>query len=264
MFKLFDAHSHINFPDFDNDGNEVIKRTLDERMGTIIVGTCADDSLKAIKISGPYSSGVYASVGLHPTNIGHEDFEVNHYCELAKNPKVVAVGECGLDFFRIKDEESRIKQKEIFKKQVALALELDKPLIIHCRQAHDDVLDILKSYRSPTLRGDIHFFSGNWEQAQKYFDLGFFISFTGVITFPPLRRAGTGDYDEIIEKVPLEKIIVETDSPFVAPVPYRGRRNEPIYVVEVAKKIAEIKGVPYEKVAKITTENAVKLFGIML
>ncbi|MEK9183917.1 MAG: TatD family hydrolase, partial [Patescibacteria group bacterium] len=192
-------------------------------------------------------------------SIERGDFDANYYRNLAKNHKVAAIGECGLDYFHKNNKE---KQKEIFKKQIELALELDKPLIIHCRQAHDDVLDILNSYRGSMLRGNIHFFSGDWEQAQKYFNLGFLISFTGVITFPPLRRAGTGDYDEIIKKAPLEKIMVETDAPFVTPVPYRGQRNEPFYVKEVAQKLAEVKGLSYEEVAKATTDNAVKLFNI--
>lgn len=259
MFKLFDTHSHFNFPDFDNDRNNIIEKTLNEEVGMIIVGTCADDSARAIEIAGRYDSGVYASVGFHPANIRSDDFDASYYRELAKNPKVVAIGECGLDYFR---QDNKEKQKEIFKKQIELALELDKPLIVHCRDAHDDVLGILNSYRGLALRGDIHFFSGNWEQAQKSFDLGFLISFTGVITFPPLRRTGAGDYDEIIKKAPLEKIMIETDAPFVAPAPYRGKRNEPLYVAEIAKKIAEIKGLSYEEVAKITTENAMKLFNL--
>lgn len=259
MFKLFDTHSHLNFPDFDNDRDEVIKRTLDERAGMIIVGTFASDSEKAVKIASQYGAGIYSSIGLHPTGIRRDDFDANYYRELAKNPKVAAIGECGLDYFHKNFKE---KQKNIFKKQIELALELNKPLIIHCRQAHDDVLDILSSYRGSMLRGDIHFFSGTWEQAQKYFDLGFLISFTGVITFPPPRRTGTRDYDEIIKKAPLEKIMTETDAPFVAPAPHRGKRSEPLYVREVAQKIAEIKGISYEEAAKITTENAIKLFNL--
>lgn len=252
MFKLFDAHSHINFPDFNKDKDDVIKRTLNKEVGMIIVGTNADDSARAVEIAGQYDKGVYVSVGLHPTSIGSEDFDANYYRNLAKNSKVVAIGECGLDYFHKNNKE---KQKDVFKKQIELALELDKPLIIHCRLAHDDVLDILSSYRDPMLKGNIHFFSGNLEQANKYFDLGFLISFTGVITF-------TKNYDGIIKKAPLEKIIVETDAPFVAPIPYRGKRNEPLYVAEVVQKIAEIKGVSYDEVAKITTENAVKLFSL--
>ena len=261
MFKLFDAHSHINFPDFDKDREEVIKKALDDGVGMIIVGTDTDDSALAAKIASQCDIGVYASIGFHSLSIERGDFDANYYRNLAKNHKVAAIGECGLDYFHKNNKE---KQKEIFKKQIELALELDKPLIIHCRQAHDDVLDTLKSYRSPTLRGDIHFFSGDWEQAQKYFNLGFLISFTGVITFPPLRRASAATYDEIIKKAPLGKIMIETDAPFVAPVPYRGRRNEPLYVKEVAKRIAEIKGVSYEEIAKTTTQNAIKLFSIML
>lgn len=252
MFKLFDVHSHINFPDFDKDREEVIKRSLEDGTGMIIVGTAADDSARAVKIASQHSGGVYASVGLHPTDKIEEGFNADYYRKLAKNPKAIAVGECGLDYFHQGNKE---KQKNIFKKQIELALELNKPLIVHCRDAHNDVIDTLNSYRNSVLRGDIHFFSGDWEQARKYFELGFLISFTGVITF-------TRDYDETIKNTPLEKIMVETDAPFVAPEPYRGKRNEPLYVAEVVKKIAEIKGVSYDEVAKATTSNAIKLFNL--
>lgn len=271
MFELFDAHSHVNFSDFDIDRNEVVKRAHDAKIGMVVVGTCANDSLKAVKIADKFSGDAYASIGLHPLDETGEDFDVSYYRKLAKNPKVVAIGECGLDYFRIKNQELRTRQKEIFKKHLELAVELNKPLIIHCREArpltpersnggrgHDDILDILKSYflnlRSKT-NGVVHFFSGTKEQANDYFDLGFLISFTGVITF-------ARDYDEIIRESPLKKIIAETDAPFVAPVPYRGGRNEPLYVKEVVKKIAEIKNIPYEETARITTENALKLFSI--
>ncbi len=269
MFKLIDAHSHINFPDFDNDRNEVIKKTLNERVGMIIVGTCAGDSAKAVEIASQYGAGVYASIGLHPTNIRRGDFDANYYRNLVKNLKVAAIGECGLDYYRnqesqisnLKSQNYKEKQKEVFKKQIKLALEVNKPLMIHCRDAHDDVLDVFKSYlptekQALKLRGVIHFFSGSWEQAQKYFELGFLISFTGVITF-------ADSYNEIIKKAPLEKMMVETDAPFVAPVPYRGQRSEPLYVKEVTKKLAEIKGISYEEVAKVTTENAIKLFNLV-
>lgn len=249
--KYFDIHSHLNFADFDKDREEVIKRTLDNGVWAIVVGTDFENSKKAIEIAEKYNEGIYASVGIHPSDIDIVGNRIPDICELAKHPKVVAIGECGLDY---KFQNSKI-QKDLFKQQIELAIKLDKPLMVHCRDCHKDVLEILNSYKCPELRGDIHFFSGSLEQAQKYFELGFLISFTGVITF-------TRDYDEIIKKIPLDKIIIETDAPFVAPVPHRGKRNEPLYVLEVAKKIAEIRGELYEKILQSTTANALKLFRI--
>ena len=248
--NLVDIHCHLDFKDFNDDRDEVIKRALRENIWMINIGIDAKTSQKAIEIAEKYE-GVFASVGLHPDE--KENFDMDYYRQLDKHPKVVAIGECGLD---LKSQKSNLKsQINIFEKQIELALELDKPLMIHCRDAHEEILDILNSYRDSKLRGNIHFFSGNWEQAQKYFDLGFTISFTGVITF-------ARDYDEVIKKSPLDKIMIETDAPFVAPVLFRGKRNEPLYVREVAKKIAEIRNEPYEKIAEITTANAQKLFNL--
>lgn len=255
QFKFFDTHSHLNFSDFNEDREEVIKKTLENGVKIIIVSVSFEDSKKAVEIASRYERGVYASVGLHPTDKGQlEEVDWESYKKLASQPKVVAIGECGLDAFKRKAEDLE-RQKEIFNKQIGLALELDMPVIVHCRDTHEEILDILSVYKNPKLRGVIHFFSGSFEQARKYFDLGFLISFTGVITF-------TRDYDEVIKKAPLEKIMAETDAPFVAPMPYRGQRNEPLYVKEVIKKIAEIKGISIEEAAKATTDNARRLFGI--
>ena len=256
MPDFFDVHSHINFSDFDRDREDVIKRSLENRIWMINVGSDFLSSKMALEITGRYDKGVYASVGLHPNDNENEIFQIENYRQLAENNKVVAIGECGLD---LKNQKSNLKnQKYIFEEQIKLAIELDKPLMIHCREAHNEVIKILNTYyliHNTKLRGNIHFFSGDWEIAQKYFNLGFTISFTGVITF--VRQ-----YDEIIKKAPLEKIMIETDAPFVAPMPHRGKRNEPLYVKEVAKKIAEIRKEPYEKIAKITTDNALKFFNI--
>lgn len=245
--KLVDIHCHLDFKDFDNDREEVIKRALRENIWMINIGIDIKTSQKAIEIAEKYE-GVFASIGLHPDE--KENFNIDYYHQLAKHPKVVAIGECGID---LKTRNLNLEsQKDLFKKQIELALEVKKPLMIHCRDAHREVIEILKKSKH---YGNIHFFSGNWEQAQKYFDLGFTISFTGVITF-------ARDYDEVIRKAPLDKIMIETDAPFVAPVPFRGKRNEPFYVKEVAQKIAEIRNEPYEKIAEITTANAIKLFNL--
>lgn len=251
--KYFDIHSHLNFPDFDDDREEVIKRMLAHGIWTIIVGTDFESSRKSIEISEKYE-GLFVSVGLHPTDNGNEIFDIEKYRELAKHPKVMAIGECGIDIFR-REKDDLARQKDILKQQIELAIELDKPLMIHCRDAHKDVLEILNLHKCQKLRGDIHFFSGSLEQAEKYFELGFLISFTGVITF-------ARDYDEIIRNAPLDKIMIETDAPFVAPIPHRWKRNEPLYVLEVAKKIAGIRGISEEEAAKVTTANALNLFRI--
>ncbi|MDP3014885.1 MAG: TatD family hydrolase [bacterium] len=253
--KLFDIHSHLNFRDFDKDREDVIRRMQENGIWTICVGADKKTSQECVELAEKYEN-IFASVGLHPTD-SDEKFSVDYYRELAKHQKVMAIGECGLDYYRIKNKELRIKQKDLFKQHIELALELNKPLMIHCRDAHNEVLEILNSYSHcyshSHLRGNIHFFSGAWEQAQKYFDLGFSISFAGPITF-------TNQYDEIIKNAPIDKIMIETDSPFAAPAPYRGKRNEPAYVVEIAKKLAEIKNSSLEKIIEQTTRNAKEVF----
>ncbi len=249
---------------------------LESGIRTVVVGTDAKTSAEAVKLAEKYEEGIYASVGLHPTE--GEDFDFGYYEDLAKHPKVAAIGECGLDYYRTESPAARLKQGDVFKKQIELAIKADKPLIVHIREAgpptpdsagnvsqyasdgfgagasaHNKVIGILSLYKCQELRGDIHFFSGNLEQARAYFDLGFLISFSGVITF-------ARDYDEVIRKAPLDKIMVETDSPFAAPAPYRGKRNEPFYVGEIAEKMAEIRGIPPQELIQAVNGNALKLF----
>jgi len=252
-----DTHAHLNLKDYKNDADEVIKRALENGVWMMNAGVSFETSKKAVELAEKFS-GVYAAVGFHP-NDSKEEFDYSVLKELAANPKVVAIGETGLDYHRIENNELRIKekQKEIFKKQIELALELEKPLIIHCREAHNDLLEILNSKFSilNSQPGVLHSFSGGLEEAGKYREMGFKIAFNGIITF-------SRDYDEVILRTPLEDILIETDCPFLTPVPYRGKRNEPLYVIEVAKKIAEIKELSLEKIAGQTTENAKELFGI--
>lgn len=281
--KYFDIHSHLNFADFDKDREEVIKRTLDNGVWAIVVGTDFESSKKAIEIAEKYD-GIFASVGLHPTDTGNEIFDIEKYRKLALHPKVVAIGECGLEFAKfakdspwlIRQGESLAvdfkRQKELFIKHIELSKESNKPLIIHCREAYDEMIGILTDFYSLLsvfYPGNMHFFSGNWEQAKKFLDLGFTFSFAGPITFPPssrlqrgFGRAGAGDYDEVIRNASLDKIMAETDCPFAAPVPHRGKRNEPLYVKEVVKKIAEIKGISESEAAEATTSNALRFFKI--
>lgn len=230
----------------------------DGGVSALVVGTDAKSSELAIRET-EGKEYLFATVGLHPNDVFKEEFEVARYRELAKNKKVVAIGECGLDFFRTKPEKEKIKkQKEVLEAHIELAVELNKPLMLHCRDAHDDLIDILQSKkkeRGETLRGNIHFFTGSKKIAQKYFDLDFTISFTGVLTF-------THDYDEVVKYAPLTHIMSETDCPFAAPVQYRGNRNEPAYVIEVVKQIAVIRKENEEVVTKTLAENAMRIFGI--
>ncbi|MBI2047961.1 MAG: TatD family hydrolase [Parcubacteria group bacterium] len=255
--KYFDIHSHIQFPQFSKDKNEVLQRMEENEVGALIVGVDAKSSELAIKEVAE-KENLFATVGLHPNDVFKESFNVEQYTELARHKKIVAIGECGLDHFRIKNQELRIKQKDILEKHIALAVLLNKPLMIHCRDAHDDLIDILQSKKNEhgeKLRGNIHFFTGTKEIAKKYFDLDFTISFTGVLTF-------THEYDEVVKYAPLNMIMSETDCPFAAPVPYRGQRNEPVYVVEVVKKIAEIRREDFEKVRNALISNVFRCFKI--
>ncbi len=286
MPKYIDIHSHVNFQAFDADRGEVIKRALDGETIVINVGTQADTSRQAVALAEQYENGVYAIVGLHPIHTGasyHDEKELGEggkeftsrgevfdkevYREFLKNPKVVGIGECGLDYYRM-DEESIEKQKSAFVAQIELANEFGKPLMLHIRNnpkdksrnAYFDALELLKQHLSPEVlppgaRGDVHFFAGGLAEAKAFLDFGFTLSFTGVITF-------THDYDEVIKHTPLDMIMTETDSPYVTPVPHRGKKNEPVYVREVTKKIAEIKNLPENEVAEAILANAKRVFGI--
>ena len=280
--KYIDIHSHVNFSAFDADREEVIKRALDNDTLVINVGTQIDTSRKAVEMAEEYPEGVYAIIGLHPIHTGAsyhdrkelgvggkeftsrgEIFNKEEYGKLLADPKTLGVGECGLDYYRC-DEESVARQKEAFIAQIELANEFNKPIMLHIRNgstnspqatrnAYFDALDILKEHSK--VKGDVHFFAGGLAEAQAFLDFGFTLSFTGVITF-------TNDYDEVIKNTPLHMLMTETDSPYVTPAPHRGKRNEPVYVREVVKKIALIKGLPEEEVARAIILNAKRVFGI--
>jgi len=285
--KLFDTHTHFNFNAFKDDSKEAMQRSLDEDVWFVNVGAERKTSLRAVKMAEEYEMGVYASVGLHPIHTFEDEFEEevkgekvkfitqaeefdrDFYADLIDNsPKIVAIGETGLDYFHLKkfaasqQKKLRKKQQAVFCAQVDLAIEKKKPVILHCRALKDydayfDMLDIVKDRKkkNPELSGVLHCFSGNLKIAEAFADLDFYFGFNGVITF-------ARDYDEVVKILPLDKILLETDSPWLTPVPYRGRRNESIYVSEVAKKIAELRNVSFEEIALVTTQNAMRLFGI--
>lgn len=268
--KLFDVHTHIQFAAYAADADAVARRALDAGTWIVNVGTKRETSEQAIAFAHRYPEGVYATVGLHPTHTAKsyhdekesdvapegEEFDYARYGKMAEDEKVVAIGECGLDYFRLTEETKALQQK-VFKEHIKLASEIGKPLMIHCRNAFPDLISILQTtdHKLPAIPGIIHFMTGTKEDARELLALGFSFSFGGVLTF-------ARDYDEVVRSIPLERILLETDAPYVAPAPYRGKRNEPAYVMESAKKIAEIKDVPFEDVARVTTENAVRIFGI--
>ncbi len=265
---LIDTHCHLDFEDFDKDREEVIKRAKEGGIGKIInIGCDLERAKKSLEIANKHDF-IFSTCGLHPQEAGPPAGGEKFFSELEKllkEPKVVAVGECGLEipedrpwgFPKDGPRGKYDKQKEIFLRQLDLAHKYNKPVIIHCRNAYAEILEILKKEKekNPELRGVVHFFSGRLSQAEEFLKFGFLLSFTGVITF-------ARDYDRVIKAVPLEKIMIETDAPFVAPIPFRGQRNEPLYVKYVAEKIAELKGVSFEKVAEQTTKNAENLFEI--
>jgi TatD DNase family protein len=254
--QYIDIHAHTQFEDFALDAEEVRQRALENSNWLINVGTDLETSHLAVEVANKYQEGVYAIIGLHP-NHSDKEFDFEAYKKLASSEKVLGIGECGLDYYR-NSLDTKAQQEKKFIAQIKLANEIKKPLMLHIRNkpgkaAYFDALEILKKYAE--VKGDVHFFAGNWEEAQAFLDFGFTLSFTGVITF-------THDYDEVIKKVPLDMIMTETDCPYLTPVPYRGKRNEPFYVREVVKKIAEIKNLPESEVARQIIKNAQRVFGI--
>jgi TatD DNase family protein len=280
---MIDTHAHAHFNAYKADMDEVIKRSLDK--GTIInlVGTQSDTSAKAVTVAEKYD-GVYASVGLHPEHLfskyvdeaegafqsREESFDYEFYKKLGQNKKVIGIGECGLDLYRIPDGHSAEtmlpKQTEVFEQHIKLAAELNLPLVIHCREAHQYLIKILEKNSDKKLTGTIHCYTSNWTNAEQYLAMGYYIGFTGVITFPPLKANPQAQIDllEVVQKMPLDRMLLETDCPYLSPIPYRGKRGEPWMIEATAQKIAEIRGLTLEEVLKITTENARKLFTKML
>lgn len=250
MPEYIDIHSHTFFPDFKNDQGKIENKALEQKVWFMNVGTDMQTSKKSVEIANGYENGVFACIGLHPTHSNEEKFDIEQYRKLASNPKVKAIGECGLDYFRM-EKDTKDEQIDNFKKQIELSIEINRPLMLHIRNAYEDSLSVLRQY--PKAKGNVHFFAGDYETAKKFIDIGFTLSFTGVITF-------ANTYDEVIKNIPLNMIMSETDCPFVSPVPYRGERNEPSYVKEVVKRIAEIRNEDIEKVKRAMVDNAIRVF----
>ncbi|MFA5318552.1 MAG: TatD family hydrolase [Patescibacteria group bacterium] len=298
---LIDTHAHLNFQAYKKDADEVIRRSLDAQTEIIIPSTEQKTSKQAVELANKYETGVYAAIGLHPVHLQNQEFteegrkvkmkaekfDYDFYSRLAENKKVVAIGEVGLDYYYLPEEDRVRENKQLQQftllQQLELAYGLGKPALVHCRpsssrmtrdyneisDAHEDLVVLLQRFyknkkKRPEGRGVIHDFFGDLDLAWQYFELGFLISFTGNITFPPKKNnlEAYKDRDELIRKVPLDKFMIETDSPFMAPMPNRGQRNEPVNVKYAADRIAQIKKIDFKKVAQATTANAKRLFKI--
>lgn len=275
---LIDTHCHIQFNAYKEDGTEVIERCRAKEMILNTVGSQIDTSKRAVEFAEKYDF-VYATVGLHPVHLFSADvdegevsfktreerFDYETYRQLAQHPKTIAIGECGLELYHlpknVSKEDILKQQEETFLEQYRLAKEYGLPLVIHVRDAHKEMIDLLKKI-SPTINGVVHCYTGDWVFAEEYLKLGLCIGFTGVVTFPPKKTDPKPQIDllEVVEKCPLERILIETDAPYLAPQAYRGERCEPWMVEEVAKKIAEIKGMSEREIVDITEKNAKKLF----
>lgn len=254
--KYIDSHCHPQFTHFESDRDEVIARAREVGVGMICVGTDAEMSRRAIELAQQHPGLMWCSVGLHPNDNLDEQYDQTVYEQLAKDPSVVAIGEVGLDFYRTPDPEKQDIQRKRFEQQLHLAFELHKPLIIHCRNAHHEMAEMLNHWRyKRRVSGVIHSFTGTWEDAQKYLGLGFYIGLNGIVTF-------TEQYDETVRNLPLDRLLLETDAPFLTPEPHRGRRNEPSYMRLIAQEIAVKRGQSSDEIAQATAENAKKLFGI--
>ncbi|WP_201716448.1 TatD family hydrolase [Rossellomorea arthrocnemi] len=254
---LFDTHVHLNAEQFDEDLEEVLSRAREagvEKM--VVVGFDRPTINRAMELIEQYEY-LYAAIGWHPVDaIDMKEEDLAWIEELSKHPKVVAIGEMGLDYHW--DKSPKDVQKEVFRKQIRLARKVKLPIVIHNRDATQDIVDILKEEGADEVGGIMHCFSGSPEIAQECVEMNFYISLGGPVTFKNAKKP-----KEVAIEIPLEKLLIETDCPYLAPHPYRGKRNEPAYVKLVAEQIAELKEMPLEEVEKITTENAKKLFNII-
>lgn len=279
---LIDTHAHVNFRSFKDDAKEILQRALDAGVWVINIGSQIDTSRHAVELANKFETGVYACIGLHPEHTHsqfvdeeethfktrEEDFDIELYSELVKSPKVVGIGECGLDFYRLPEDKTLhngIKQKqiEVFKKQIRFAKKYDKVLMIHSRpqkgsdELYTDMLKVFEEEKVTEMLFVVHSYTHSPEYLQKFLDLGAYVSFNGIITFDK-----TGNMEKLVQMAPMERILLETDCPYLAPVPMRGKRNEPVFVKHVAEKVAQIKNLSVTEIENITTLNAKKLFNI--
>ncbi len=278
--RFFDSHTHVHFKAFEHDMGEVIHRAQEAGVLMVTVGTQIDTSRRALEVARAHE-GVWATVGLHPNHTTAQEFvdeneteatakvktrteafDAEAYRPLALDPKCVGIGECGLDYYRIPKSTNREEvietQKEMVRRQFKLATEVGKTVVIHCRDAYADQAAMIEEAIDRGelgARGVIHCFTGTFPEAQKFVELGFLISFSGIVTF-------SKELAEVAKAFPLEKVLIETDAPYLAPTPMRSKRNEPAYVIHTAEFLAELRHIPLELLARQTTENARRVFKI--
>ena len=256
---LTDSHCHldkIKLDHFDNDFEKLIIAASEADVSRFLC-VCIDLERfdQVLQIAKNYPQ-IYCSVGVHPTSEGVQEPTINDLIELASNEQVVAIGETGLDYFHISDEDKDMEwQRDRFRVHIKAAQQINKPLIIHTRSAKDDTLKILAEEGADSIGGVMHCFAEDWETAKKAIDLNFHISFSGIVTFKSAK-----ELQYVAQQVPEDRILIETDSPWLAPVPKRGKLNQPAYVKYVAEKVAELRGDSYEHIAKISSENFERLF----
>ncbi|KKR21640.1 MAG: Sec-independent protein tatd [Parcubacteria group bacterium GW2011_GWE2_39_37] len=277
FMKYIDTHAHVNFNAYKEDADEVIKRSLEKGVGVVNVGSQYSTSVRAVEMAHRFEN-VWAVIGIHPLHLrkqnlsyqdsseleateiktSGEEFDYKKYLELAKDEKVVAIGEVGLDYHHFEEgddvEKLKQQQQEVLLKAIQLANEINKPIMLHCWDAYPDLLEILKKY-PVEKKGIVHSFVGGYKTAKKFIELGYKIGLNGVITY-------TDDFSRLIKEISLEDIVLETDCPYLTPVPHKGERNEPYMVELVAKKISEVLEIDIEDVKKITSGNAIRVFGI--
>ncbi len=250
---LVDTHAHLDMKDFENDRDRVIKHAKEAGVAIIVtIGIDLESSQKAVELS--QNESIYATVGVHPHDA--KSFGIDkepEFKELARSPKVVAIGEIGLDYYR--NLSPKNIQKKVFSRMMELAIETNLPIVVHNRDAYEDTLELIKEYRDDLSGGVIHCFSGDKYWARKFLDIDFYLSIPGIVTFSKAAAL-----QEVVKWMPIEKMLIETDAPFLAPHPYRGKRNEPAYVKETALCISELKRISFEKIAEQTTENAYRIF----
>lgn len=261
--KRIDTHTHVNFEKFATDAADVIDRSLASGTWMVNVGSQLQTSQRAVELARNYAEGVYAGVGMHPTHVHELSFDEPTFGRLAEDKACVAVGETGLDYYRLPEDssthpESIAMQKEVLRAHLRIAEAVDKPLIVHCRDAYVDLFEELKRHAGKVKRrGVCHCFVSDLATAEQFLELGFLVSFTGIITFTDDQKLL-----EAVQKLPLDRMMIETDAPYLTPMPFRGKRNEPLYVKHVAEKIAELRGLSLEEVSRQTTATARTLFRI--
>lgn len=257
---IIDSHCHLDSLDYETrhrNVDEVIENAKARGVHHFISVCTTVGRFEAMKNLTSHRNDVSLSCGIHPLNVEDEPFDYDRLFQFAQDPKVVAIGETGLDYHYT--PETKALQQSLFVQQIEIANKLNKPLIIHSRSARQDTMDILEQHNAEKCGGVLHCFTEDWAMAKRALDIGFYISISGIITF---RNAE--ELREVVRKVPLDRLLVETDSPYLAPIPYRGKPNQPAYVRETCEYVATLKGVSMEELARITTENVQHLFNIQL